>query len=512
MSRQLFIKTLQNQKAKEIALLFATFLIAISGLVYELLEGTVSSYFLGDSIFHFSLVIGLFMSSMGIGSWLSRFIEKELIKVFIKLQLFIAVIGGYSAVILFYAFAVIDNYTPFLYLSTILIGAMLGVEIPLIIRILKDYFSLKTNVSNVFTMDYIGALIAALLFPMVFLPKLGLLQTGLFFGTLNAFVALMSWYLFRSELPKRTLLYILGVILFLGAGFYNIGSYSAFIEHRLYQDDVVYSETTPYQSMVVTRNDNRYRLYINGALQFDTLDEYRYHEALVHPAMIATPKHEKILIIGGGDGMALREVLKYKDVEAVTLVDLDSKITELFTQNVLLKKLNDSSFSDVRVTLINQDAWKFLENSKDLYDVIIIDLPDPNNVSLSRLYSRKFYTLVHNHLSFGGAFVAQSTSPMYARKAFYSIVHTIKSTSMEVLPYHVYVPSFGEWGFTLAMNHTIRFQEKKLPQALRYLDATQLQSMQIFPPDMSDIAAKINTLEFHPLMHYYNEGWDYWYE
>ena len=159
----------QGQKAKEITLLFSTFLIAISGLVYELLAGTVSSYFLGDSIFHFSLVIGLFMSSMGIGSWLSRFVEKELLKVFIELQLFIAIVGGFSAVVLFYAFAVIENYASFLYLSTILIGGMLGVEIPLIIRILKDYFSLKTNVSNVFTMDYIGALIAALLFQMVFL-------------------------------------------------------------------------------------------------------------------------------------------------------------------------------------------------------------------------------------------------------------------------------------------------------------------------------------------------------
>jgi len=503
---------LKPHKTKEIALLFSTFLIAISGLIYELLEGTVSSYFLGDSIFHFSLVIGLFMSAMGIGSWLSRFVEKELIKVFIYLQLSIAIIGGYSTVMLFYAFAVIDNYEPFLYLSTISIGAMLGVEIPLIIRILKDYFSLKTNVSNVFTMDYIGALIASLLFPMVFLPQLGLLQTGLFFGTLNAFIALMSWYLFRSELPRRTLFYIVGVLLILGAGFYKIGAYSAFIEHRLYKDDIIYSETTPYQSMVVTRNGERFRLYINGALQFDTLDEYRYHEALVHPAMIATVKHEKILIIGGGDGMALREVLKYSDVQAVTLVDLDSKITELFKKSPLLKRLNNNSFSDPRAQVINQDAWKFLESSQTLYDVIVIDLPDPNNISLSRLYSKKFYTIVHQHLSFGGAMVAQSTSPMYARKAFYSIVKTIQSTAKNTLAYHVYVPSFGEWGFTLAMNHAIHFQTDKLAKDLRYLTPIQLQVMQVFPPDMSAIDVQINTLLYHPLMQYYNDGWDYWYE
>ena len=502
----------QNSKPKEIALLFSTFLIAISGLIYELLEGTVSSYFLGDSIFHFSLVIGLFMSSMGIGSWLSRFIEDNLVKMFIELQLFIALIGGFSAVILFYAFAVIENYTPFLYLSTISIGAMLGVEIPLIIRILKDFFSLKTNVSNVFTMDYIGALIAALLFPMVFLPKLGLLQTGLFFGMLNAFVALMTWYLFRAELSKRLLGYIIGVVLILGAGFVNLGTFSAFIEHRLYHDEIIYSETTPYQNIVLTRSKTRYRLYINGALQFDSLDEYRYHEALVHPAMAATPVHENVLIIGGGDGMALREVLKYSDTEQVTLVDLDPKMTELFAENQLLRGLNSNALNDSKVQIFNQDAWKFLEQSQTLYDVIILDLPDPNNISLSRLYSKYFYTLIRDHLAFSGTMVTQSTSPLYARQAFWSIVNTVKSTSMQVLPYHVYVPSFGEWGFTMATRRHIDFRTLTLPENLHYLDKRQLLAMPIFPPDMQEVEARVNTLIDHPLLHYYNEGWAKWYE
>jgi len=501
-----------HQKSKEIALLFSTFLIAISGLVYELLEGTVSSYFLGDSIFHFSLVIGLFMSSMGIGAWLSRFIEKELVKAFILLQLWIAVIGGFSAVILFYAFGVIDNYTPFLFLSTILVGAMLGVEIPLIIRILKDFFTLKTNISNVFTLDYIGALIAALLFPMVFLPKLGLLQTGLFFGMLNAFVALMTWFLFRSEVPKRVAGYIIAVMLLLGTGFVNLGAFSAFIEHRLYQDDIIHSETTSYQNIVLTRNHERYRLYINGALQFDSLDEYRYHESLVHPVMAAAPVHDNVLIIGGGDGMALREVLKYGDVKHATLVDLDPAMTKLFASSEMLQPLNAHAFSDERVRVINEDAWKFLEHSTTLYDVMIIDLPDPNNISLSRLYSKQFYTLVRNHLSFGGAVVTQSTSPLYARQAFYSIVNTVKSVFAYVLPYHAYVPSFGEWGFTIAMNQRIDIGSAKLPEELRYLNPVQLKAMPVFPPDMQVVEAEVNTLMHHPLLHYYNEGWDYWYE
>jgi len=501
-----------EHRAKELVLLFSTFLIAISGLVYELLEGTVSSYFLGDSIFHFSLVIGLFMSSMGIGSWLSRFIEHELAKVFIVLQLFIALVGGFSAVILFFAFAVLDNYEPFLYLSTILIGAMLGVEIPLIIRILKDYFTLKSNVSNVFTMDYIGALIAALLFPMVLLPKLGLLQTGLFFGMLNAFVALMTWYLFRKEVPKIVPVYIVAVIVILGAGFLNLDRFSSMIEHRLYQDEVIYSQVTPYQKLLLTRKGERFRLYINGALQFDTMDEYRYHEALVHPVMTSTPVHENILIIGGGDGMALREVLKYADVSKVTLVDLDPKMTQLFKNNPLLTPLNDSAFHDKRVQVVNTDAWKFLEKTQQLYDVIIIDLPDPNNISLSRLYSKKFYTLVRERLSHSGAMVAQSTSPLFARQAFWSIVKTVRSTGMFVVPYHTYVPSFGEWGFTMAYVKQMKFRSHTFPEGLHYLDVQQLEKMHYFPPDMDEVEAQINTLHHHPLLQYYADGWDRWYE
>ncbi len=452
------------------------------------------------------------MSSMGVGSYLSRFVEKELVKVFIYLQLSIAVIGGYSSVILFYAFGVIENYSAFLYLSTILVGTLLGVEIPLIIRILKDYFSLKTNVSNVFTMDYIGALIASLLFPMVLLPKLGLLQTSLFFGMLNAFVAFMTWYIFRKELAKRDFLYIVSVVLFLGAGLYNIGSFSAFIEHRLYQDEIIYSKTTSYQNIVLTRNKERYRLYISGALQFDSLDEYRYHEALVHPAMAAAEVHKNVLIIGGGDGLALREVLKYPDVQRATLVDLDPAMTTLFKNNPMLQRLNNSSFNDKRVQIINIDAWKFLEHSKEIYDVIIIDLPDPNNISLGRLYSRSFYTLVKNHLSFSGAMVTQSTSPMYAKKAFYCIVKTVKSTHLHVKPYHVYVPSFGEWGFTLAMRHKIDIRADKMAKNLKFLDNTQLKAMSIFPADMQSVDVQINTLMKHPLIRYYSDGWDYWYE
>jgi spermidine synthase len=497
---------------KEVLLLFSTFLVSISGLIYELLAGTISSYFLGDSIYQFSIIIGIFMSSMGVGSWLSRYIEKDLIKNFIYLQLLIAIIGGFSSIILFFAFVVIKNYEIFLYLITILIGGMIGMEIPLIIRILKDYFLLKNNISNVFTADYIGALFASILFPIVLLPKLGILQSSLLVGGMNAFVALLSWSTFRKNLKKVVSFYIFFTFLALSIGFGVVDKFSAFVEQRLYKDPIIFAKTTPYQKIIITRKRGRVRLYINGALQFDSLDEYRYHEMLIHPAMIMAKSHQRVLILGGGDGLALREILKYKDTKKITLVDLDGAVTDIFRSNKFLRRLNKDSLNSPKVEIINQDAWKYIENSQELFDLIVVDLPDPNNVSLSRLYSKKFYTILKDHLSKFGVMVVQSTSPLFAKKAFWSIHQTIKSTSLKTKPYHIYIPSFGEWGFVLASWQNWRFEFDKLPKDIKFFDKEELKAALKFPKDMQKVDVKINTLFTHPLLKYYQEGWAYWYE
>ena len=182
-----------------ILLLASTFVIATCGLVYELLAGTISSYLLGDSVYQFSLVIGLFMAAMGLGSYLSRYIGAQLLEAFIVVQIAIALIGGSSALVLFHAFSVLDNYTAFLLLELVLIGTLVGLEIPLVIRILNDQYLLKLNVSNVLTVDYVGALFASLLFPLVLVPQLGLIRTSVLFGLLNAVVAAMAVWVFRAE-------------------------------------------------------------------------------------------------------------------------------------------------------------------------------------------------------------------------------------------------------------------------------------------------------------------------
>ncbi|HIP41173.1 MAG TPA: polyamine aminopropyltransferase [Campylobacterales bacterium] len=506
------MSTVVNTRAKEIALLFGTFLIAICGLIYELLEGTLSSYLLGDSIYHFSLVIGLFMSSMGIGAWLSRFIEKDLERAFVNLQLTISLLGGFSAFILFYVFAYIHNYDAFLYLITIALGSMLGIEIPLIIRILKENFSLKTNISNVFTVDYIGALFASLLFPLVLVPQLGLMQTSFLFGMINLFVGAMAWFIFRQLLGYRYIVYLLTVFSILIIGFWQSNQLTNMIEKRLYRNQIIYSKQTPYQKIVITAHNGRIQFYINGAIQFDTIDEYRYHESLVHPVMMTAKAHEHILIIGGGDGMALREVLKYDDVKKVTLVDLDPAITTIFKEHPKLSQLNHHAYDSPKVTVINQDAWKFIEDAKHLYDVIILDLPDPNNISLSRLYSQTFYHLLKAQLSKSGAMVTQASSPMFTHKAFWSIAKTIETTQLYTLPYHTYVPSFGEWGFILASRFPIHLQESTPIKELNYMNQEILKSMSLFAPDIDRVKVEANRLSTHRLITYYNEGWKQWYE
>ncbi len=502
-------------------LLLSTFVIAVCGLVYELLAGTISSYLLGNSIYQFSIVIGLFVASMGIGSWLSRFIDRRLEDFFIAVQIAVGFIGGFSAVVLFFAFANLDNYTVFLVLISVVLGTLIGIEIPLVLRIIKSYSGLKLSVSNVFTADYIGALGASLLFPLVLVPQLGLLRTGLLFGLLNVLVAAIALYTFGGRLVNKVGMIIatLLVTAALGVGFVTAERLSSYFENRFYSGEIIYAQTTPYQRIVISRDQDVISMFINGALQFNTLDEYRYHEALVHPVMNLSRHHENVLVLGGGDGMAVREVLKYPKVKSVTLVDIDPAITRIFSNNELLKTVNDNALNDKRVNVLNRDAWKFIEAGKQLFDVIIVDLPDPNDIGLSKLYSRAFYADLVRRLSADGVIVTQATSPLYTREAFSCINHTLQAVPSPIeleghlytQPYHVYIPTFGEWGFVLASPRPVRWDGLEIDVQTRYLDEEALMTLTRFPRDMAELETGINTLQEHALAYYYERGWSRWY-
>ena len=499
-------------------LLVGTFVIAVSGLVYELIAGTLSSYLLGDSIYQFSIVIGLFMTSMGLGAYLSRFVAERLEQVFVLTQIALGLIGGLSALFLFFAFVRLDNYEAFLFLICVAIGTLVGMEIPLIMRILKRERTLEINISNILTVDYIGALAAALLFPLVLVPQLGLIATGFLFGLLNLAVAGLAAWLFRPKVAPPVFFAVIAAACLLFAGLSFSQRLVSLLEARLYHDEIIYTETTPYQRIVVTRRNDHLRLFIDGALQFDSVDEHRYHEALVHP-VLGTGRGERILILGGGDGMAVREVLRHEDVESVTLVDLDPAMTRLFHEHPRLKALNAGALDDPRVQVVNQDAFEFLEADDSLYNAILIDLPDPKNPSLSKLYSLAFYTAAARHLTQDGVLVTQATSPVYAREAFWSIFRTLEATgdpyrenaTLSVVPYHAYVPSFGDWGFVAASPQKLDWQAIRLPSDLRFLTDDTLSGLRHFPPDIDRLPVEINTLQDHPLLRYYEQGWSRWF-
>lgn len=498
-------------------LLLATFLVAISSLIYELIAATLSSYLLGDSIRQFSFVIGIFLSSMGLGVWLSRFVGTA-VSGFVWVQIAIGLIGGALAPGLFFAYAYLGNIEVLLYGMLGLIGLLSGMEIPLIARLLKDIGAAAFRFENVLSVDYVGALVASLAFPVLIIPFFSLTSASIIFGSLNLAVAGGSIWVFRDRLPKL-------IWLGWGAAFglslialINAERMVSVVDAAMFEDDIIINETTPYQNVVVTRFRDRTRLFLNHSIQFDTLDEHRYHEALVHPAMASTPRRNSVLILGGGDGMAAREALKYPDVQTVTLVDLDPRVTELFRDHDDLSALNAHALSDPRVTIIADDAWLFSENTVDVYDVIIIDLPDPKSIALSKLYSLEFYAILVERLSPHGVMVTQAGSPMFARDAFWSIVETFEMTRnpaartpLSVIPYHSYTPSFGDWGFVIARPLALQTPDVSFPEGLRYINLETWQSAQIFASDVARTDVEANSIKSHPLVTYYQQGWDHWF-
>jgi len=304
----------------------------------------------------------------------------------------------------------------------------------------------------------------------------------------------------------------------LTGGMAGSGTFTSFTENLLYQDDIILARQTPYQRIVVTRWHDDIRLFIDGHLQFSSVDEHRYHEALVHPAMSASPGAKRALILGGGDGMAARELLKYPEIESIDLVDLDAEMIRLFRERPFLAALSDNALSNPKVRVHIEDAGKFLEHSSEAWDLIFLDLPDPNNLSLSRLYTKSFYKLLAQHLAAQGIAVTQATSPFYAPEAFWCVAQTWAeapigpegNAQFNVYPYHVYVPSFGDWGFVMASRRAISPRGLLLRPSihLKFLTDETLPTLFTFPKDMSnksDIQA--NRLDDQVLVKYYRAGW-----
>ncbi len=493
----------------------------------------MASYVLGDSVTQFSTVIGVYLFAMGIGAWVSHMIHHDLCARFVATEIAVALIGGGSGAVLFLAFPRIAWFRVLLYGQVFVVGLLVGLEIPLLMRILQDRYEFKALVSRVLTADYLGALLASLAFPLFLVPKLGLIRGGFVVGMMNALVALGCTYILKDAFRRPRMarwLQVQGWIVFLllGAGMMGSDAIISFAEAQLYSEPIIYAEQTPYQRLVMTRGRNGFQLYLNGHLQFTSYDEHRYHEALVHPAFAAMAQWreptKRVLVLGGGDGLAVREIRKYPDVKEIWLVDLDPAVTTLARKNAWLTELNEYAFDDPRLRVINQDAMVWLQQRHQQglegqpipkFDVMIIDFPDPSTYAVGKLYTTRFYQLAKFALSPRGVMVVQATSPLYARLSYWCIYETLMASSLYPSAFHVAVPSFGEWGFFLAAHHRFEppseLSAHRTPQSqLRYINNAVLRSAFVFAEDMGPVQAEANRLDNQVLVQIYGTEWSRW--
>jgi spermidine synthase len=507
------------RKATASLLLLTVLVIATCGLVYELLASTLASFVLGDAVTQYSTVIGVYLSAMGLGAWLSRYVRGAMVaRTFVDVEIAVALVGGVSAPLLFFAFAHLSWFRLALYLVVLVIGALVGMEIPLLLRILKERFEFRDLVSRVLTIDYLGALVGSLAFPIFFVPKLGLVRTSLVIGAVNASVALSSTWLLRDTLRSVAGLRVRAVLVLvlLAAGTLAADRMTLLAEEGLYADEIVFAKQTPYQRIVITRGKGSFQLFLSGNLQFSSADEYRYHEALVWPAISVRAEAglatRDVLVLGGGDGLAVRELLRVPEMHTVTLVDLDPAMTQLARSMPLLRGQNEAAFDDARVHVESADAYVWLSdasNAAKRYDVIVADFPDPNHYALGKLYTTRIYHWMREHLADGGVLVVQSTSPLFARKSYWCIARTIESAGLAIAPYHALVPSFGEWGFVLARKGGVEPPRTLAPSTKprRALDDAAMRALFVLGPDMQALPVDVNRLDNQVLVHYYEEEW-----
>ena len=500
-----------NANTAKLTIVSCIFLISVCGIGYELLAGTISSYFLGNTVLQFSITIGCFLFAMGIGSYISGKIEKNIFDVFIKTELLISIFGGIFTLLLFLFYTLTpDSFYPSFILMILIIGTLIGLEIPLLVRFLKYHSNFKKALASALSVDYTGALVASILFPLFILPYFGIMQTSFIFALINILAIFLFIKTFQEEIKykqKYIFMAIFIAILLMGGLVYS-NKLVSFFENKLFTDEIVYAKQTKYQRIILTKKDNDIRLFLDGNLQFCSIDEYRYHEVLVHPVMSAIPVKDNILVLGGGDGLAVREILKYKDVKNITLVDIDPEMVDLCKTNNLIKNINSGALNSPKLKIVTNDAFKFLETDNQIYDAIFIDLPDPNNESLSKLYTTSFYRMAIKRLSKTGYIVAQATSIYLSPQTFWCIKNTISSCAETTETMSVNVPTFGEWGFVIAGH--IKFYPKPVNVEVKYLNDSALVTIFGKAEDFKAIDTNINTIDNPVILQYYEQDWKLW--
>ena len=484
----------RRTRAMRAGLLFATFACAACGLVYELALVAQGSYLLGDSITQASVVLATMVFAMGIGSLAAKPLQRRALASFAAIEAALALTGGLSVLGLHAAFTWLDLYWPALIAISLLVGALIGAEIPLLMTLLQRIRRQDAGsaTADLFAADYVGALVGGLAFPFLLLPLLGQMRGALLVGMVNAVAgAFVVLLLFARTVSRRRRVAVaagtLVVLAVLGVAFAGSDAFLRYSRSVLYEDPVVYAETSGYQEIVLTESSpiaegpTDTRLFLNGDLQFSSIDEYRYHESLVHP-VLAGPRG-RVLVLGGGDGLALREVLKYPDVREAVEVELDPAVLRLAEHDPRVAGLNRHSLADPRVKVVVADAFAWLRESDERFDAVIIDMPDPDATATAKLYSEEFYLLARRALAPGGRLVVQAGSPYFAPRTFDCVLNTIRAAGLSVTPYHVNVPTFGDWGFALAQDGPPPDLRVDPPEPLRFLDQPNLDAAKVFPAD-----------------------------
>lgn len=546
-----------------VLLAFCMFSTGASGLVNEYVLATITTYILGNSIEQFSIVIASMMLMMGISGFVqTRMSDNNLIYKFVGVEVTMAVLGGFAPLAIYGAFAYFEyNFAVVHYFFVLGVGFLIGFEIPIVMRIINEQkISLKTNLAIVYAMDYVGAFIGAIIWVKVLLKYYPLTEISFIVAGFNFAIAFITvfFFIYTGVIKHRftTALVMIITSAILVAGYLNNRDISELFEQRFYDDPIIHKTTTKYQHIVLTENKELgdVRLYINGNTQFSSLDEKRYHDLLVHPVMSLSEQPQHALILGGGDGLALRELLKYKSLKSISLVDLDPDMIKLASQNKKLRELNNNAFHDARlhvrspgnvktlnvegvylesedsitkktesewvatVDVYSIDADQFIRSkNKQVWDVVIIDFPDPSSVELSKLYSKQFYHMLRRHLSTNAYISVQSTSPYHSKESFLAIGNTLKSAGFKILPYRQNIPSFGDWGFHLAW--TSGDSENTIKNNLKSVEKFTVNTDYVTPELMlasfafgkGELTSKINcvnTVMFPCLLtNYTNYGW-----
>lgn len=500
--------------------LFAT---GLSGIVAEYVLSTLATYFLGNSVLQWTMIVSIMLFSMGLGARVTKIMENNLLEKFIWIEIALSILASFVSLIT-YTIATYTLYTGFaIYTMSVIIGLLIGMEIPLVIRINDQFETLKINVSSMMENDYYGSLLGGVFFAFIGLPFLGLTFTPFILGFINFSVAIVLlsvlWKDLEINVKKRLSTANVTVLILLVAGIMNANNVIAHGEEMRYKDQVIYSKQTKYQKIVMTQSNSDFWLFINGNQQLSTIDEVMYHEPLVHPLLQLYPNPTDILILGGGDGCAVREVLKYQTVENITLVDLDPEMTRLAVEHPVLSEINQHALENDKVNVLNEDGYTYLENNKQFYDIIIIDLPDPKTIELGRLYSYEFYKLCYQTLRPNGLIITQAGSPYFAARAFECINKTMSEAGFATVPMHNQVITLGEWGWISGAKSLNKEQFRTAMQKLdfegiptKWINKEAMTLITSFGKDFTRNAEKpieVNTIH-NPVLHQYYLGgeWD----